>query len=618
MKIIHKNNKKITRYTLTIFTVLTLIGITNYAQVSNTNERDLFFEPFTQNSIWNMPIGSNAEFAPAGFKSVLDMPNQAPYWRGGIGIDAEPIAKTTINDPLVDVYKITDWSYRCNSNQSLNKKVRIPSSSNYPSPNGNNNTPNFSGAFVQPDGSIFHFNAIATCGNNKIAVYDYTSNENDSLTKNGHEGGHGGSGLSGIGGTIRKGELTNNKEINHALKLNVFAGKYLTYINDSTPGYKWPANRADGYANGNGGYQYGSINQNKYSYTEMGALVALKNDVKIDLKTPVAKKIYNALIDYGAYIVDDTHWNHYDLPMEIGVEEEVRSTFGIDMNNTNENSDYFQDMMNIITNLSVVTNNEASTIGGGGAPRKPLKSCHSEENNCSNKSKIIEAINCSNDLVKVMPLGDSITEHNEYPGSDTTDTSYRALQWKKLHDTNLKNKFTFVGLRNDSKSIIEGMPTSHAGYGGYTTQNFIDKSPNWGWDNNLNNKPIDTLMSLKPDIVQIMLGTNDGFFNVPLEDSKKYWNIIINTIRNANPNAKILIGLAPVAGKIYNEEVTKIASNLNNSNSQIEVISFDGYDNTKGIDTVDWVHNNGKGAEKMANAFSKSLKPMIESKLNCK
>ena len=43
-------------------------------------QRDPFQWPFTSTSIWNMPIGSNSVYQPAGFKKLTDFDNVAPYY----------------------------------------------------------------------------------------------------------------------------------------------------------------------------------------------------------------------------------------------------------------------------------------------------------------------------------------------------------------------------------------------------------------------------------------------------------------------------------------------------------------------------------------------------------
>ena len=348
-----------------------LMASESFGQTFPTS-RDPFLWPFTQTSIWNMPIGSNAVYQPAGLKKVSSMPIKNGG-RGGLAVDDEPIIVTQASDPNYSVWSINDWSYRCNNPTNLNKTVKMPANINYPPPNGNSGTPNFSGVSVQPDGSLFHFNAIATCGNNKISVYDYSEAENSTLKSTGYFGGHGGSVLSGIGGSIRKGELLGNEPIRHAIKINVWAEYCLSYVQDGTPGFRWPAKRPDGYANG----VYGTLNSNIPAYTEMGALLAIKPDVtpqSLGLTNAIAIKIFYAMQNYGAYIVDDTYWPHYDLPLQEGVPDEVKAATGTVMTGGDAYSTepYFVDMMKIIEALHVITNNGPNSIGGGGTPRQPL------------------------------------------------------------------------------------------------------------------------------------------------------------------------------------------------------------------------------------------------------
>ena len=337
--------------------------------------------PFAQNSIWNMPIGSSAVYQPAYLLSVEEFSTSPQYQRwvnqhqssigyGGVGIDEEPIIFSAATDAFRTVCDIKEWAFRCGGTPTATK-IRFPAGLTYQDPNGSIHTPNYSGACIQIDGSVFHFNALVTCGTDKLGCYNYTSPENNTLTGEGKYGGHGGSGLSGIGGSIRKGELLSNAPLRHALKLNLLAAAYLVYNNDATPGYRWPADRSDGYANPafEEWLAYGVANPNKTTatYMEMGVLLAIKPDVtaaSLGITNPLALKIFQALKDYGAYIVDDTHWNHYDWCMEQGVYEEVQANM--------DAANYTTQMMRIFKNLNAITNNGPNSIGGGGTPRQPL------------------------------------------------------------------------------------------------------------------------------------------------------------------------------------------------------------------------------------------------------
>jgi len=346
------------------------------------SKRDLKQWPFAQNSIWNMPIGSSAIYQPAYLLSVDEFSTSPQYqsWvnthqssigYGGVGVDEEVIIFSAANDPFRTVHNVLDWDLRCGG-ASTGIQIRFPAGLNYADPNGSSTTPNYSGACIQTDGSVFHFNALATCGNDKLGCYNYTSAENNTLTGEGKLGGHGGSGLSGFGGSIRKGELLSNAPaLRHALKLNILAAAYLVYNNDATPGYRWPADRSDGYADPAFGdwFAYGVANPNKITatYMEIGVLLAIKPDVtaaSLGITNPVALKIFQALKDYGAYVVDDTYWNNYDWCMEQGVYEEMQANM--------DAASYTTQMMTIFKNLHAITNNGPNSIGGGGTPRQPL------------------------------------------------------------------------------------------------------------------------------------------------------------------------------------------------------------------------------------------------------
>ena len=373
-------SKKMVNVLIFMFELVLFFFNINLLQAQSfPTSREPFLWPFAQTSIWNMPIGNNAQYAPAGLKSVSDFPNVYPYWAGGVKVDEEPIIKANDTDPLVDVYTINSngWGYRCTFSTPSGQQIHFPSTEAFPDPNGSINTPNYSGVIAMADGTLFHFNALATCGGGKIALFRYTNTENDTWFKSGSTGGHGGSGLSGYGGSIRKGELLGNNPIRHAIKLNILAARYLVYNNDATPGYCWPATKCDSYANPSSDnvWGYGTTNINKYSYMEMGVLLAIKPDAtptSIGITNVIAIKLFHAFQDYGAYAVDDTHWNNYDIPMEKGVAEEVNLATGMNLNNTSSTDSYYQDMMKIFTNLYAITNNGPTNIGGGGTPRQFL------------------------------------------------------------------------------------------------------------------------------------------------------------------------------------------------------------------------------------------------------
>ncbi|GEM_PF-3397863 len=318
--------------------------------------RDKWLQPFASNSIWNMPVGSNAAYVPAGLQDA-----------SFTGTDVNLLYNVPAGSPERPIYDPASWEHRASgtavADPNRRKTIPIPDDllvADAAPPN----TPNNASAFLLPDGKTVVQISPLTRTQNGGPVYGWVS-QDINIYGDGITGGHAGSGLSSIGGTIRKGELTGSAPIKHALQLEVWAQQYLSYNNDGTSGYRWPANRADSYA--------ASTYHGKNPALEMGALLALSPSATVDslgLKTEIGKKLFHALQDYGGYVVDDTAWNADTIGIEYGVDEEVKAAYGYTLDQYS--GAIHDDFNKLFTALNVVNNNSATNIGGGGTPRQPL------------------------------------------------------------------------------------------------------------------------------------------------------------------------------------------------------------------------------------------------------
>jgi len=73
-----------------------------------------------------------------------------------------------------------------------------------------------------------------------FAISAYVYPEDNILNSDGIKGAHGGSGMSGLGGTIRLGELPpGSPPFRHALKVTLWAESL--FYDEETQGYRWPA-----------------------------------------------------------------------------------------------------------------------------------------------------------------------------------------------------------------------------------------------------------------------------------------------------------------------------------------------------------------------------------------
>ena len=226
----------------------------------------------------------------------------------------------------------------------------------------------------------------------------------DSPTLQSALGSHGGSGLSGIGGTIRLGELLNSTgPILHALKLELWSGPYyfggIPNLQSGTCApwsppytvgikthpcvpsggrnqYVWPAIGSD-----SGSQHGGKLYFGQDKYLAPGSLLAIPptlSETLKALKTPVGSKIAQALTDFGGYLVDDTGSKRGGggLCMEPGVSDEVVAAYGPEQdfhiqNKVKPGSILYEDLLMIFRSLAVVTNNKPGSVGGGGTPRRP-------------------------------------------------------------------------------------------------------------------------------------------------------------------------------------------------------------------------------------------------------
>jgi hypothetical protein len=333
--------------------------------------RDPMKQPFASNSIWNMPIGSGAQYVAANLKGN---PGNNVY-AGMPYIDEEKIIMTP-TAPVTNLnMSSAGWSgkNRCGATGGLVVAVPMPSSYVVP-----HSTQNNSAAFLLSDKrTIVQTQPLTRCTAGAAGT-TMAKFSNVDLYGTGITGAHGGSGLSAIGGSIRLGEMRpgTTEGPRHALKVNVYAKEALLKCTTRSACYRWPAVAADSYAVG----WYGAANGNSNTAMKQGSLLAIpysKTIASLALETAPAKQLAWTLQNYGAYIVDDTYAPGFAINAEGGPNgtkaDEFKRDWGFAMSaKVQDNSAWRRDMQKIVQALYVVNNNSASAIGGGGTPRQPL------------------------------------------------------------------------------------------------------------------------------------------------------------------------------------------------------------------------------------------------------
>ncbi len=249
--------------------------------------------PYNSDSIWNKPIGADAKTVKAGL-----IPAPAFHFEFEDFISAEG------DDPVYTVRV-----------QGEDTVLHMPDNGLH--------TCEYT-CVLQPDGErvIQMRNAKIE---NSVAVCDeiYT----DSLSGDGMGGVHLGSAMSALGGTIRKGELINDEPIRHALKMRISSNRFLYCDGDSVLGFRHPASRADACA------QNSIKEKSRYSGTVkdvvQGTLLTLPKNLTpeiLNLRSRIGRKLFYAIRDYGAYIVDSQAVHSIGFFCEYAVKQEMLNT----------------------------------------------------------------------------------------------------------------------------------------------------------------------------------------------------------------------------------------------------------------------------------------------------
>jgi hypothetical protein len=314
-------------------------------------DRDKYHWPLASASLWNAAIGNGASYQPAHIVAADTT----------FAIDPAVLIMTPTAPLTTLYYNSAAWTGRdrCNAgSRILAQRLPIPDDFVVTSSLDNNST-----AILMADGVHFDQNQPFTrcaAGGKPTSLVDFGLSD---IYSNGVTGAHGGSGLSALGGVIRYGEFTSGT-VHHPMQIELWAKRYYYCCKPI-----WPATQVDDYAK--------SLYRGKLPYLAPGSLLALPASFRsTSLQTVPGKILAKAFQNYGAYVVDDTAWNAWGLTAEDGpngnTAKEFHALYGYDLNQSpSPHSPFYRDVVTIFQSLSVVTNNSAKTIGGGGKPRVP-------------------------------------------------------------------------------------------------------------------------------------------------------------------------------------------------------------------------------------------------------
>jgi protocatechuate 3,4-dioxygenase beta subunit len=336
--------------------------------------RNPLLQPFTSTSIWNMPIGSDAQYEPA---------NLIPASQFTLTSDQHIIVMTP-SAPLTNLYENTagpsgDQNQRCDTSGAFLTTVPIPADFEVLSTDQNDPLT----ALAADGHTLIQGEPFARCVAGGPGTLDFLDKVNSDLGSDGLLGWDGGSHLSALGGAIRLGELVPGGAIDHALQIDVDAPNL--YFGSTTLCHTWPATTK---CDTNASTTYTGSNP----HLVMGSLLALPptldlNTLGLDLPGMILAKAFQ---DYGAYIANNADRSVNNIVTELSpsgsVAEvydgshnlvdpgEFQTVWGVPFDTVGVNGadTWSRDIETIFANLEIVLNNGQNSIGGGGTPIVPL------------------------------------------------------------------------------------------------------------------------------------------------------------------------------------------------------------------------------------------------------
>jgi hypothetical protein len=218
------------------------------------------------------------------------------------------------------------------------------------------------------------------------------------------------------------------------------------------------------------------------------------------------------------------------------------------------------------------------------------------------------------DSPRIVCIGDSITQGSDHVAKGKPTQSWRYPLWKLCCDAGFS--VTFVGSMTTG---FEGSP-AYPDYHGHAFSNVHEAR--WGWPTDKVNEVLhDAAKSWVADIAIILLGDNDKDKNTTLVPTMNAMKGIVDTLRGRNKDVKIAIAQPYSEWKPMPAMATAfetLAKELNSATSPvISIATSAGWisnPDLPGTCTVDWVHPNAIGDERLGLSIFNAIHPWLDKK----
>lgn len=130
------------------------------------------------------------------------------------------------------------------------------------------------------------------------------------------------------------------------------------------------------------------------------------------------------------------------------------------------------------------------------------------------------------------------------------------------------------------------------------------------------NSRIDWVLKQPVDIFILELGANDGLRGIPVSETRKNLQSIIDKVRAKNPSTRIILAgmqIPPNMGQKYTIEFKNVYTELTEKN-QLQLIPFllEGVGGEAQLNQADGIHPTPEGHVILADNVWKTLRPLLE------
>ena len=202
--------------------------------------------------------------------------------------------------------------------------------------------------------------------------------------------------------------------------------------------------------------------------------------------------------------------------------------------------------------------------------------------------------------VKICPMGDSITRGGLE--TDSAYPSYRYHLWSMLRNGGYD--VDFVGSTTEPNFNRFVFDQDHDGHSGYTTEKLADDMDR-------------ILMNYTPDVVLLYIGTNDVLQQVPMSDRMRNIDRIVSSLRQKNPNVKIVMAQISPTGDTFRNEYAELAKfneglityaqQATSTASPIVIVDMYAAWSTDIFDQPDGIHPSSDGEVQLAQRWANAL-----------